>query len=228
MVEDGGWMPYLTEEQVKAAEDRGAMVQSAGKKRMALDVAEGTNYNSAVIRTDNFMYVKEKTLEPDLMKTTDRFNALITEERIDPNYTWIDATSIGSGVYSRAKQMGIQTNAFKGGEKPTEKSPEEKLKDPIEFYNMRAECYWKMRDWILQGGALGTHKDWQQLTKLRYRTTSDKKIQMMSKEEMRARGLMMQSESTDSPDAASMTFSPVKKMVFVTASPLAEGYYPQI
>lgn len=228
MVEDGGWMPYLTEEQVKAAEARAAQIQSVGKKRLALDVAEGTNYNSYVTRTDNLARVKEKNLEPDLMKTAERFGAVITEERIDPNYSWIDATSIGSGVYARAKQMGIQTNAFKGGEKPTEKTEEEMKKNPIEFYNMRAECYWLFRDWILAGGALEPHKDWMQLIKLRYRTTSDKKIQMMSKEEMRARGLLAQSESTDTPDAASMTFAPVKKMVYNQASEVVRPYYPEL
>lgn len=228
MVEDGGWMPYLTEDQVKAAEIRGQSVQSIGKKRLGLDVAEGTNYNSFVIRTDNLMVIKEKTLEADLMKTTDRFSALLTEERIEPPYTWIDATSIGSGVYSRAKQLGIDTNAFKGGEKPTEKTDAQKKLDPIEFYNLRAECYWKMRDWILQGGALDPHKDWMQLTRLRYKTTSDRKIQMMSKEEMRVRSLMAQSESTDSPDAGSMTFAPVKKKVYNQASDGVKPFYPEL
>ncbi len=228
MVEDGGWMPYLTEEQVKAAEERGKTIQSTGKKRLGLDVAEGTNYNSFVIRTDNVLTIKEKTLEPDLMKTADRFGQVLTDERIEPSYSWIDATSIGSGVYSRAKQQGIETNAFKGGEKPTEKSEVEKKLNPIEFYNLRAECYWLMRDWILNGGGLEPHKDWMQLTKLRYRTTSEKKIQMMSKEEMRVRSLLAQSESTDSPDASSMTFAPRKKLTFAQASEGVAPYYPEL
>lgn len=226
MVEDGGWMPYLTEEQVKEAQAR--TVQSRGKKRIALDVAEGTNYNSLVIRTDNWMGVKEKTLEKDLMKTADRFIAVINEERVEPNNAWIDSTSIGSGVYARVNQQGVKVNSFKGGMSPTEKSEAEKAKNPIEFYNMRAECYWKMRDWILEGGALEPHKDWMQLTKLRYRTTSDKKIQMMPKEEMRARSLIEASESTDTPDAGSMTFGPSRIINFSQASASVLPYYPEL
>lgn len=227
MVEDGGWMPYLTEEEVKAAQER--KVQSVGPKRMALDVAEGTNYNSLVLRTDNLCTVKEKTLEPDLMKTADNFIKAITEERVSPENAWIDATAIGSGVYARVNQQGVKINSFKGGEKATEKSESEKQKDPIEFYNLRAECYWKLRDWILQGGALEPHKDWMQLTKLRYRTTSDKKIQMMPKEEMRVRALLEASESTDTPDAASMTFGP-KRVIKINnvASAAVLPYYPEL
>ncbi len=227
MIEDGGWMPFLTEDQVKAAEDRAAGIQSAGKKRLALDGAEGTNWNSFVVRTDNLMRVKKKTLEPDPMKTADDFAAELRDETVEPEYSWIDASG-GSGIYSRAHQLGLKTNSFKGGEKPTEKTKEEKEKDPNEYYNLRAECFWKMRDWILKGGALEPHKDWQQMTKMRYRTTSEKKIQIMPKEEMRARGLLQQSESTDSPDAGSMTFAPVKKKVYTGASDALKTFYPEV
>lgn len=229
MVEDGGWMPLLTEEQVKAAMER--VLQSKGTKRAALDVAEGTNYNAMVVRTDNVARIHSKTLEKDLMKTAEQFVKDLTEERITANNAFVDAVGIGSGVYARTKQLGMDVNSFKGGESPTEKSTPEKALDPIEFYNMRAECYWKARQWIIEGGALEPNPDWLQLTRLRYRVTSDKKIQLMSKEEMRVRSLISVSESTDVPDAFSMTFAPTTvPFVMPTQSPAPVGgvYYPEI
>lgn len=227
MVEDGGWMALLTPEQIEAAQARS--VQSKGRKRLGMDIAEGTNANAAVIRTDNVAYVKEKTHEKDLMKTADRICDISVEERILPEDIWIDAVAIGAGVSSRVKQKGLEINAFKGGESPTKKTPAQEKLDPIEFYNMRAECYWKLRLWVTEGGHLTPHADWEQIGKIKYRVTADKKIQIMSKEEMRARGDLAASESTDVPDALSMTFAP-NKVIIVTASASSPvlPYYPEL
>ncbi len=228
MIEDGGWMALLTPEQVEEAQKRS--VQSIGTKKLGVDVAEGTNMNAYVIRTDNVMHVQETTVEKDLMKTAERIIGMSVEERINDTDIWIDAVAIGSGVYARVKQMGLNINPFKGGEAPTEKTKEQALLDPIEYYNLRAECFWKLRMWVLQGGALTPHKDWAQLSKIKYRTTSDKKIQIMSKEEMRAGGDLAASESTDIPDAGSMTF--VKRIVKFNMQAQASAprapYYPDV
>ena len=202
-----------------------------GTKRFALDVGEGTNFNASVLRTDNIAKVYSKTLEKDLMTTADTFAKTLTEERITGGNSFIDAVGIGSGVYARVKQMGIDVNAFKGGESPTEKSTTEKALDPIEFYNLRAECFWKMRTWIIEGGALEPHVDWKQLGTLRYRVTSDRKVQIMGKEEMRVRSLLQLSESTDIPDALSMTFAKTTTPFIMPAQsmPAQTGvFYPEL
>lgn len=228
MVEDGGWMSLLTPEQVMEAEGRA--LQSVGHKKLGVDVAEGTNMNAFVVRTDNVAQVKETTVEKDLMKTAERIIGMINEERIMPESVWIDAVAIGAGVYARVKQMGLEVNSFKGGSSPTERSEADKKMDPIEFYNLRAECFWKLRTWVMQGGALIPHKDWMQLSIIKYRVTSDKKIQIMTKEEMRARGDLQASQSTDIPDALSMTFVQrvVKFNMNARASVPAQPYYPEI
>lgn len=227
MIEEGGWMPLLTPEQVEEAMTRN--LQSNGKKRMGVDVAEGTNANAYVIRTDNVAYVKEKTLEKDLMATADRVVAIGEEEKIFPEDIYVDSVAIGAGVTSRIKQKGYEVNAFKGGERPTDKDDEEKKSDPLEFYNMRAECFWKMRTWVLEGGALTPHKDWEQLGVIKYKVTSDKKIQIMSKDEMRARGDLSASQSTDVPDALSMTFAPSLVVTYNMASSAPVlPYYPEL
>lgn len=230
MVEDGGWMPLLTTEQVEEAQKRS--LQAIGHKRMGCDIAEGTNTNAFVIRTDNVARVKRKDYEKDLMKTADNVIQVAEEERISAHLIWIDATSIGAGVSSRIKQQEYNVNSFKGGESPTKKTPAEILSDPLEYYNMRAEVFWKLRQWVLQGGALEPHADWFQLSKMRYRVVAGKKIQIMPKEEMRAIGYLLASESTDVPDALSMTFAPEGKKILTKEETSASGavlpFYPDL
>lgn len=228
MIEDGGWMSLLTPEEIEEAERR--VVQSSGPKKLGVDVAEGTNLNAFVIRTTNVATVRETSTEKDPMKTAERIVAVKTEERVLDNDIEIDAVGVGSGIYSRVRQLGVEANAFKGGETPTERSAAEKLLDPIEYYNLRAECFWLFRKWVLQGGALTPNKHWKQLSIIKYRITSDKKIQIMSKEEMRARGDLQASESTDIPDAAAMTFVPrvIKFNMQAKASTPNKPFYPDI
>ncbi len=227
MIEEGGWMSLLIDEVIEQAQQR--KVIPVGVKRLGVDIAEGTNYNSFVIRQDNYARVKEKTLEKDLMKTADKINDMRREEMILDEDIFGDAVGVGAGVVSRVKQLGINLNAVKAGEKPTEKTEVEKKLDPIEFYNLRAEMYWEAKRWIEEGGALEPHKDWLQLTKIRYKEDAGKRIKIMSKEEMRARAIISATESPDTAEAFSLTFGPKEKKIQTNQASLAVlPYYPEL
>ena len=228
MVEDGGWMPLLTEDDIKEAQVRS--VSARGVKKLGADIAEGTNYNSFVIRQDNYASVKEKTQEKDLMKTAQKILEIAREEFIHGEAIFIDAIGVGAGVASRCKELGHNINAIKTGESPTERSDQEKKLDPIEYYNLRAEIAWKAARWVKEGGALEPHKDWMQLTKLRYKVGEGKTLQLMSKEMMRARGLISPMESPDTADAFMLTFAPntIIKFTYPSGSTSVKPYYPEI
>lgn len=227
MLIDGEWIPLLTEEQVEAAMAR--ELESVGLKRLALDVAEGTNYNAFVIRTDNVAKIKQKTTEKDLMKTADEFVKVMREEAVNDYLSFADGIGVGAGVVARARQMNFNVNGVKVGESPTKRTESQMQANPQEYFNLRAELYWALRSWIIQGGALSKDKDWLQLAKIYYRITSDKKIQIMSKAEMRARGLLGMSESTDVPDALSLTFAPFSTPTVIPQQSMPqEVIYPEI
>ena len=227
MLIDGEWIPLLTPDQLDAAQKR--QLESFGLKRLGGDIAEGTNFNTCIIRTDNVARVKEKTTEKDLMKTADRFALNIREEGVNDYLSFFDGIGVGAGVVARLRQMNMNVNGIKVGESPSKKTQEQLQRDPQEYFNLRAEIYWAARTWILQGGALEPHADWMQLSKIYYRITSDKKIQIMSKQEMRARGLLGMSESTDVPDGLSLTFAPfsVPTIIPQQSMPL-ETAYPEL
>jgi hypothetical protein len=230
MVEEGGWMPLLTEEDIVNAQKRAEGLESKGFKRLGVDIAEGTNYNAFVIRQDNKARIHSLTSEKDLMKTADHFVKIIDDEHIIDTNCFYDATGIGAGVGARVKQMLKAVNGVKVGEKPEEKSEAQKRTDPIEFFNLRAEIAWRGATWIRQGGALEPDNRWLQLTRLRYKKNENGKIQLMKKEEMRARGYIGISESTDVPDALFLTFAPAefRFMTAPQASPLADDPYGAI
>jgi hypothetical protein len=75
------------------------------------------------------------------------------------------------------------------------------------FVNVRAEAYWRLREWVKKGGKLcACHKeDWFILTKIKYKPDSKGRVRIMSKDEMRANGL----DSPDVPDGLMLTFARV-------------------
>lgn len=225
LVEDGDWIPLFTEEAIEEAQKR--KVSATGVKRLGADIAEGTNYNSFVIRQDNYAKVKEKTLEKDLMKTAERLEEIRREEHVASEETFVDGIGVGSGVVSRCHQLGSKVNSVKTGDSPTEKKEKDLVADPIEFANLRAELNWKAKLWIEHGGALEPHMDWKQACKMRYKTNGGKSIQIMSKEMMRARGLIDPTESPDTWEAFYLTFAPksVKMAPIAVASTPLKPYY---
>ena len=228
LVEEGDWIPLLTEDVILEAQKR--KVSANGTKRLGGDIAEGTNYNSFVIRQDNYAKLKEKTLERDLMKTSEKIEEIREDEHIRSDKTFIDAIGVGAGVVSRCHQLGSKVNGVKTGDSPTEKKKAELVADPIEFANLRAELNWKAKLWVEQGGALEPHEDWKQATKMRYKTDGGKAIKIMSKEMMRAKGLIDPTESPDTWEAFYLTFAQesVPRPVIAQASAPAMGYYPEL
>lgn len=231
MVEEGDWIPLITDEQIEEAQKRTVMAD--GTKRLGVDVAEGGNFNAFVIRQDNYAKLLEKTLEKDLMKTAEHVAKVKQEQFVNSQDTFIDATGVGSGVASRVNQLGAQVNAIVVGEKSHAKTEKEKILDPVEYFNIRAEINWKAKRWIELGGALEPSVDWKQATKMRYKTDGGKTLKIMPKEMMRARGLIAPTESPDVWEAFTLTFAP-KKVVASQGTwkqpsqPAVLPYYPDL
>lgn len=227
MVDEQGWTPLITEEELEAAQNRA--VEAYGAKRLGCDISEGINYNAFVLRQDNFARIKQKDLERDLMKTADNIADMVRAEGIhDPN-VFVDATGIGAGVASRLIQRKINVNPVKVGEKAPPKDRMDMT--PVDFSNLRAYLYWNLKTWIRQGGALEKHNDWRQLLKIRYREGHGAKIEIMPKERMRAEGLLSMSESTDIPDALALTFAKPAYDPFVASATQSQpipAYYPEL
>lgn len=194
-VDDKGWSYLLTDAEFERALHKEE--NSFGMAYMGHDVARGGgNFNVWVKRTQNYATILAKNSDNDLMSTAGRTVLLAKEHQIEWPAVSIDDTGLGGGVSDRLREQGFRINACKLGEQ---------ARDPSRFINRRAENYWKLKEWLNKGGKLDPAHDWSELTEIKYKPDSSGKIKIMSKDEMRTRGI----ESPDVADALMLSFDSV-------------------
>ncbi len=191
-----GWMSLLTDTDIKRAFVTDEV--PFAEKRLGCDVAGGgRNYSAIVLRAYNVAKKIYKKNEPDTMKFAGVIIRFAKELKVKDEDISIDRVGVGKGAYDRLSEMKNKIRGISGGSSPANK---------IRFTNLRAEMYWRAREWILQGGKLEKDDDWYQLSDIKYKVAdSSGKLKIMSKEEMLREGI----DSPDVADAFSMTFATV-------------------
>jgi hypothetical protein len=187
-----GWIPLLTEEEVRRAFTDDMV--PFGIKKQGNDVAGGgRNYSVSVQRTMNLMQIKYKEHEPDTMVFASKVIELARGHGVTRQNNRTDEVGVGKGASDHifGEGRGLPVNA---GWEPTDKT---------RYVNKRAEMYWRFRTWVLAGGKFERNEDWLQLADVKYKVADGSgKIKIMSKEEMLANGV----DSPDVADAGSFTF----------------------
>lgn len=114
-------------------------------------------------------------------------------ERWQPDAVFIDAGN-GSGVIDRLRELHYQVIEVPFGGAATE----------VRFLNKRAEMWFGVREWLRAGGAIPNIAElMQDLAAPTYKFTPADKIQLESKDDLKARGL----PSPDLGDALALTFA---------------------
>lgn len=188
-----GWLSLLTMSEIERAivEEDYIMPDF----RLGGDVAGGgRNYSTLVLRGYNLAKLIYKATEPDTMAFAGVVMKNKTDLQVRGNDIFIDSTGIGRGAYDRVKESYSDAVGVEGGQAANE---------PTKFSNIRAEMYWRAREWVLSGGKLFKNVDWTQLADIRYKVDSSGRIKLMSKEEMLREGI----DSPDVADAFAMTFA---------------------
>ena len=193
---EGGYSPLLTDEEVRNAfvtEENGF-----GFRRLAADVAGGgRNFSTMVLRYYNVAKILYKSHEPDTMLFTGNVLRYADNYKVKDVDISVDGVGIGRGAADRMREQRRDIVMVIGNDPPS--NPDAK-----QFINLRAEMYWRAREWILNGGKLEADDDWLQLSQMKWKVTdSNGTIKMQSKEEMLKDGI----ESPDIADAFAMTFA---------------------
>lgn len=187
-----GWLQLLTDSEVERA-----FVEEdvfLGDKRLGCDVAGGgRNFSVMVARGYNFARKIYKENQPDTMTFAGSVINTAEEMGIQDRDIYVDQVGIGKGVLDRLKEIRNGVNGVGGADTPSESR----------FANLRAEMYWRAREWILHGGKLEKDDDWYQLANIKYKVDSSGKLKIMSKEEMLKEGI----DSPDVADGFSLTFA---------------------
>jgi len=188
-----GWMQLLTPLTIERATANA--MQIFGQFKLGNDVAGGgRNYSVSVLRGYNVAKKLYKKNEPDTMIFAGNVVGFMHQLRIRPQDVFTDCVGVGKGASDRIHETDNRTVAVNVGLPPTDKK---------RFFNLRAEAYWRLKEWIEHGGKLEADEDWLQLTQIKYRVNAKGQIQIMPKE------TMLKLYGIDSPDVAdglSLTF----------------------
>ena len=118
-----------------------------------------------------------------------------------PDAVFVDAGAMGAGVIDRLRQLGYS---------PTDVNFGGAAMDAGRYANLRAEMYFKCRDWLMEGGAIVQDADLKtELAAVEYRFTSNGRIILEPKDRIKER----MGKSPDLADALALTFAyPVQQM----------------
>lgn len=121
--------------------------------------------------------------------------------RKKPDAIIIDAGAMGAGVIDRLREMGIPS-VF-------EINFGQQANDPNRYANIRAEIYFKMLEWLKDGGCIPNEPRLKsELTVTEYKFTSAGKIILQPKEEIKE----LTGRSPDAADSMALTFAvPIHK-----------------
>lgn len=188
-----GWLPLITGlELERAVVDEEYLMPVF---RLGGDIAGGgRNYSTLVLRGYNAAKKLYKENERDTMAFAGMVVKYAIDSEVKDEDIFLDGVGIGRGAADRVREQKGKAQIVLAGSSAQEKT---------KFANLRAEMYWRMREWLLQGGKLLRDEDWIQLTYIKYKIDSGGKIKIMSKEEMMAEGI----DSPDVADGLALTFA---------------------
>lgn len=200
---EGGWTPLLSREDV----DRALVGPTSGfgVNKLGADVAGGgKNYSVCVHRHTNVARIILKNQDPDTMTLAESVIGFRRDRLAGMDGIFVDNVGEGKGATDILLRELRNVFPFNGAEPPAVQAERDM------FYNIRAMCYWRAREWILGGGKLEQTDEpledtWYQLCEVRYMRSLERmrgKLRIMSKEDMAKLGI----PSPDVADALMMTF----------------------
>lgn len=188
-VDDKGYVPLLIKDEIQYITDS----QTFYRPTMGIDPA-GTGRNDTIwVIKDHFrakQIAREKISNPKSI--AQKTITLMGVYNIHAANVTVDNFGVGANVAKEMMFAGRDINAINVGDKPYDEK----------FMNLRAEMYWRAREWVKKGGQFVRTKDWDQLLNIKYRSELSGKTRIMPKRDMIKDGY----GSPDTADAFSMCF----------------------
>lgn len=204
-----GGESYVSQVNVAAARKRKA--EARGAKVLGIDPAEfGSDRSAFVLRQGLRVLKMKKFTKLDLMELVGHAANMIHEEK--PDAVFVDAVGVGAGVYSRLAELfpNRQIIRVMSGASAFEKKI---------YVNVRAEMWGTMREWFTNEPEIPDNDELAaDLCAPGYSYDSARRIQLESKEKMKAAGI----RSPDFADALAMTFYMPVEVRDVEMSPLQQ------
>lgn len=190
-----GWMPLLTKSEVDRAMEGTEDLEVIGEKALGADPSDtGDDESVLVVKGINMAEVVYADSNTDLMQFAGVTIRKIEEWDIKNMNIFGDGIGVGAGYISRLREQKVTIEPVHVGEAAIDRK---------HFKNKKAENYWKVREDIKRGLKLKKDPRWYQLSAIHYRISSDGRIEIMSKTDMRKKGIA----SPDAAEALMVTYS---------------------
>jgi len=161
-------------------------------KWAGIDIArEGDDSSVFTLREGSKVIYTDEWMKTDLMETTGIILTKMEKFNLDPKNVNLDAIGVGAGVYDRLREQKVYINGIVAGGEPQDKE---------HYVNIRAEMYDNLRK-LFESGDISIPDDMDliaQLSSIRFKFASDKKLQIVSKEEMKRQYRLKSPDKADS------------------------------
>ena len=200
-VDEQGWVRLIQDKDIKKT-----INWDIKPTRLGYDPAGSWVDESIGVVRDTFKAKVANVLpRSNAKKDASMINTLLVEYDLTWDRVWIDNFGIGANVAQELGLMGLRVNAVNVGEV-------KRVRDKKRFTNPRAECFWRMREWLMNWWELVNNKGWEDLAMIYYRRNTAGKIEIMGKKEMKKKF----GKSPDFADALAYTFLSTEKEVDYT------------
>lgn len=178
-----------------------------GERRIGNDFAGGgSDRTSAVLRVPMVMKLLYTDKESDTMQHVVNVKNTKKKYQVASENIANDYGGLGQGISDRLYELDVYVNKVMFGGGSTE---------PKKYKNMRAEMYFKFKQWLEDGGKIVDADEWQELSVVYYKTDSGSRFQIEPKEDLkkRLRELNMTVTSPDVADAGALTFADNSELI---------------
>jgi hypothetical protein len=185
---------YITPDMYRAACARQKITNMSAPLVFGLDVARSGEDRNALVQRRGLIIEKIETWhDDDLMNTVGKVGLAINQRK--PVSVFVDVIGVGAGVVDRLKQQGFRVRGVNVGERPAAAD---------KFANRKAECWSRMRDWIVEEAMLDDREDLRRdLLAPFYSFDAQGRLKIERKEDLKKRLKF----STDIADALALTFA---------------------
>ena len=189
-MDEKGYVPLLLDTQIVRTRD----IQFSGEMVMGIDPAgEGKDMTAWIIR-DNFVaklvaFEQKSTPKSIAAKTL----TLMDYYGVEGKNIYVDNFGEGANVGQEIALAGHKVNAINVGDNADDKDV---------YVNKRAECYFRIKEWLVKGGTVEDDILKKELSWMKYRRNPRGKKQIMPKVDMKKD----MKKSPDRADALSLTF----------------------
>lgn len=194
---------------IERARERFADARTDGVAHLGVDVArQGSDETVICAVKGDRVWVHEAYRGADLMETAGR--VILARRELGAASIMVDEIGIGAGVLDRLAEQGEPVIGVNFGSRSS---------NPERYLNLRAECYWFVRELFdpIRGPGIAIDPTdealAEQLASIRYAIDSRGKTKIESKDEMRSRGI----HSPDRADALvlAVTVPPAEEQTWI-------------